>query len=405
MSIRYLIKIGEMTLKGENKNLFERRLKKNILTLLPDVRAGISIRDRRFYLNADESSTKRIEEALSHTFGIVAFSRTKSCEKSIEALKMATADEVERYAHKIYGSDLDLLEERTVSFKIEARRTDKSFPATSYEIASEVGAYLENRFHFLKVDVKKPMWNVRIEIREQVFLYVEEYGGPGGLPVGTAGKGILMLSGGIDSPVSGYLMAKRGLSLEAVYFHTYPYTSEEAVEKVKKLAAALAPYTVGMRLHVVPFTDIQLRIKEKTKKEEVTLLMRAGMVEIAHRIAEKAGAGAIVSGESLSQVASQTIASLRFTGSMTDLPLFRPLIGLDKEEIIRIARKIGTFETSILPYDDCCTIFSPAHPLVNPDYEYMQESLKRLEWEELIQRAVEEREIIDFPPASGKKID
>lgn len=403
MKTRYLIKIGEMSLKGGNKAFFERRLKTNTLELLRGVKPKITIRDRRFYLDVDEQYIDRVEEALSRTFGIVAFTRTRRCEKRMEEIQRTAAEEIERYAGKLYGRNYSDIEVASVAFKIEARRTDKSFPFTSYQIANEVGQYLNDRFDFLRVDVKRPEWRVRIEVREDLYIYVEEKEGPGGLPVGSAGRGLLMLSGGIDSPVAGYLMAKRGLKLEAVYFHTYPFTSDEALEKVKTLASTLAPHFIGIRLHVVPFTDFQLRIKERAREDEVTLLMRAGMVRIAEKIAQQTGAGALITGESLSQVASQTIESLRFTGGMSGLPVFRPLIGLDKEEIIRLSRKIGTFETSILPYEDCCTIFSPDHPVVKPKIEKMLDSWEYLDGEELIEKAASDYKLISFLPDKDKK--
>jgi thiamine biosynthesis protein ThiI len=213
-----------------------------------------------------------------------------------------------------------------------------------------------------------------------------------------------MLSGVIDSPVAGYMMAKRGLDLEAVYFHTYPYTSEEALEKVKTLCSILSPYLMGVTLHVVPFTDFQIRLTERAQPEEITLLMRAGMVRIAEMLALDAGAGCLVSGEALGQVASQTQESMRFTGSVSSLPLFRPLIGLDKEEIISRARSIGTFSTSILPYEDCCTIFTPEHPLVRPDMERMREAWHRVEGEELLNTAKEETEQIRFAPSPTERV-
>ena len=398
MRIRYLIKIGEMTLKGGNKALFERQLRHNMQTLLGGVRHKITIRDRRFYLDADESDAPQVEEALSKVFGIVAFTRTRSCEKDMGELQAASAGEVERYIGSRYGEDPSQLGERSVSFKIDARRTDKSFPYTSYQIASEVGEFLDTSYPFLRVDVKNPDLRIRVEIREDVYVYVDEKRGPGGLPVGSAGKGMLMLSGGIDSPVAGYLMAKRGLSLDAVYFHAYPYTSEDALDKVKNLASILGPYFVGTNLYVVPFTDYQLELKKRARAEEITLLMRAGMVRISELLAKHTGAGALVSGESLSQVASQTLESLRFTGGMTDIPVFRPLIGLDKEEIIRIARDIGTYETSILPFDDCCTIFTPEHPLVKPGPGRMEASWKHLDAEDILKRAADDAEKVFFPP-------
>ena len=281
-------------------------------------------------------------------------------------------------------------------FKIEARRSDKSFFLTSYEIACRLGDVLRARFPELMVDLHHPDWTLNVEIREAAYLYGPETKAPGGLPSGSSGKGLLLLSGGIDSPVAGYLMGKRGLKLDAAYFHTPPFTSEKAKEKVEHLTHILSEYLTGTALHVVPFTETQVRIKERARSEEVTLLMRACMVNIAAIIAEKTGSICLVTGESLGQVASQTPESIRFTGHGTDFPIFRPLIGLDKEQIVSLARKIGTFETSILPYEDCCTLFSPAHPLVRPDYESMVRSFQELEADALLQKAAAEAQIISF---------
>jgi thiamine biosynthesis protein ThiI len=386
MRDQYLIKIGEISLKGGNRSYFEKSLKQNIRAALPGREVRISGREGRFYLRSRDAEEQEVRQALSRTFGVVGFTRTRKSEKSLEALKEETYRLVEEMASELPPGKTE------ASFKIEARRTDKSFPLNSYQIACELGAYLAEEFPFLSVDVRNPDWTISVEIREHSYVYGQLWPGPGGLPVGTAGKGILMLSGGIDSPVAGYMMAKRGLDLEAVYFHTYPYTSDEALEKVKTLSGILSPYLRGLTLHVVPFTDFQMRLAERAEAEEITLLMRAGMVKIAEMLAADIGAGCLVSGEALGQVASQTQESMRFTGSVSSLPVFRPLIGLDKEEIISRARTIGTFSTSILPYEDCCTIFTPEHPLVKPDYQRMREAWERLEADELLQRAKDDTE-------------
>ncbi len=398
MDDRYLIKVGEISLKGGNRSYFENTLKKNIRTSLAGRTIRISGREGRFYLQSSDADPKEIEETLGSTFGIVGFTRTRKTEKTLEALREETRRVVSEMVEQQLESDTG------ASFKIEARRTDKSFPLNSYEIACELGDLIAEEFPSLTVDVRNPQWVINVEIRENAYVYGQLWSGPGGLPVGTAGKGMLMLSGGIDSPVAGYMMAKRGLDLEAIYFHTYPYTSDEALEKVKTLTRTLAPYFAGVTLHVVPFTDFQMRLTERANPEEITLLMRAGMVKIAEQLALDRGAGCLVSGEALGQVASQTQESMRFTGSVSSLPVFRPLIGLDKEEIISRARRIGTFATSILPYEDCCTLFTPEHPLVRPDMETMRSAWENIEGEELLQRAKEETEQISFPPGAAERV-
>jgi len=282
------------------------------------------------------------------------------------------------------------------SFKIAARRSDKSFPLDSYGIACSLGSSISEKYPDVPVDVKHPDLVISVEVRDKVYIYGDTQAGPGGLPIGCAGKGILLLSGGIDSPAAGYMMAKRGLCQHAVYFHAYPYTSDEALEKVKVLASVLASYQGSMKLYAIPFTEVQLHIKKQAKANELTLHLRYAMVRAAEKIAEKEHAQCLVTGEALSQVASQTLESINFTNSASSLPVFRPLIGLDKEEIIRLAEHIGTYETSILPYEDCCTIFSPKHPLVKPDRNSMEEAYSKLMLEGLISSAVDQRDVFSF---------
>lgn len=384
----YLIRFGELSLKGENRGFFEKRLRKNIRRKLQPYSCDITIQSGRFYLRSQDAPERAVREVLSTTFGIVGFTKSIRCPKDMDRVRSAALDAAAELAMEQPGS----------RFKINCRRTDKGFPLTSYDIACDIGGAVLDAHPSLKVDVKKPDWSIGIEIRDAAYIYGRMEKGPGGLPVGCAGRGVLMLSGGIDSPVAGYMMAKRAIKPDAVYFHAYPYTSDEALEKVKKLASLLAPFTGGMRLHVIPFTEAQLSMKKQGRAEELTLHMRAAMVQIAEMVAVEIGAKALITGEALSQVASQTIDSIAFTGSFSTMPVFRPLIGLDKEEIIGIARKIGTFETSILPYEDCCTIFSPEHPLVHPDRVKLSKSYLDLELEELLQKALMEREIFIFPP-------
>ena len=261
-----------------------------------------------------------------------------------------------------------------------------------------LGDHLLKSFPFLTVDCNNPDFTIHCEVREKAVLYVDPHTGPGGLPVGCAGKGTLLLSGGIDSPAAAYLMAKRGLKLDAVYFHTPPFTSDKAEEKVISLARQLAPYCSGLRLFTVPFTPVQLHIKQNCNEEETTLLMRACMMKISEIIGGNNGSKCLVTGEALSQVASQTVESLTFTGSATVFPVFRPLIGYDKEEIILTARMIGTFDISIQPYDDCCTVFSPKRPIVKPAFNKIQHAYEKLEIENLLQEAAENAQCIYLPP-------
>lgn len=395
MNAIYLIKFGEISLKKENRSFFEKKLKKNLRRNIAARDAQIKLTNGRFYVETPEENAPQIEEALAHTFGVVAYSRARRVQKDIEIIKRAAKKVID----SIVGDGLP--PQRPHTFKIEARRTDKSFKLSSYQIACEIGDYLRSEFDFLAVDVHSPDIKIFIEIREEAFIYGNPRQGPGGLPVGSAGRGILMLSGGIDSPVAGHMIAKRGLKLDTIYFHTYPYTSEDALNKVKELARLLSPYLGGTSLFVVPFTEAQLRINERALAQEVTLLMRAGMVKIAEKIAQRQRAHCLVTGEALSQVASQTVESITFTGSAAKTPIFRPLIGLDKEEIIQRARAIGTFETSILPYDDCCTIFTAEHPLLKPGMERMWKAWDKLEIEGLLEKAAEEAERFYIHPLYG----
>lgn len=399
MHVIYLIRVGEISLKGDNRSFFEKRLKTNIRKNLSIKNVAIRNRSGRFYVETDEEHSQEVEKALSRTFGIVGYSKARRVQKDMEVIRRTAVKLIREMTER---GEIDPTAQKPTSFKIEARRTDKSFEKNSYEIACDLGALLRENFDFLTVDVKNPDFILFTEIREEAFLYGSVQAGLGGLPIGTAGKGMLMLSGGIDSPVAGYMMAKRGLKQDFIYFHTYPYTSKEALDKVKSLASILSPYMTGANLFVVPFTDAQLRINERAQAQEITLLMRAAMIKIATALAEKHRGGALITGESLSQVASQTIESIAFTGSATNMPVFRPLIGLDKEEIIRRARLIGTFETSILPYDDCCTIFSSAHPLLRPNTERMWKAWKNLEIEEFLREAIEKTERIYFHPVYGE---
>ena len=384
MNKLYLIKIGEIALKGGNRNFFEKRLKKNIKLSLRGISCKVTGGRGRFFIEAPEEYSGTVEKALSRTFGVTGFSPVTRLEKNIDII----IDEAVRQAEE------NIKNGEGRRFKIQARRADKGFPLRSYDIACAAGDAVLDRVDGTVVDVKNPDWTIHIELRETAYVYGRIMPGPGGLPVGCAGGGMLLLSGGIDSPVAGWLMSKRGLKLDAIYFHTYPYTSDEAKQKVVDLAAILSGYTCGINLYIVPFTDVQLKIKEKGFAKATTLFMRFAMVKIADQITKNNKGLALVTGEALSQVASQTPESIRYTGSGTDLPVFRPLIGMDKEEIIRIAEKIGTFRTSILPYEDCCTLFAPEHPITHPDFDRLTAEFLELGIEELMNKAAENTEKI-----------
>ena len=380
----YLVRLGEISLKGQNRDFFERKLKDNIKYKLRPYRSRFTKQKGRLFIEVDaEAPEELVRLAISTSFGVVGFSKALKCAKNMEAVSKAAATLTSR------PSFLDGVQ----TFKVETVRADKKFPMQSYDISGQLGYEILTANPQLKVNVRQPDRILHVEIRDHAYLYASPEPGPGGLPVGTAGRGMLMLSGGIDSPVAAYRMAKRGLRQEAVYLHAYPYTSDEAKEKVISLAKILSPYCSGITLHVVPFTDVQLHIKTHSHEEENTLLMRACMMRIANALAKKRNCLAIVTGESLSQVASQTLESLAFTNSMSDLPVFRPLVGMDKGEIVVTSRMIGTYETSILPYEDCCTIFSPKHPLVRPEKEKLTEVYDSMGIEALLDQAVEAAEV------------
>jgi thiamine biosynthesis protein ThiI len=368
----FLVKYGEVSLKKGNRPAFLRALRLAIRRRLP----GASVYEswHRIYVECRDEDAPAAAEVLRRTFGLVSYGEAVRTVKEMPAISDAAAGLAASFVAAGLG----------FRFKVEVRRADKSFPLTSYQIACRLGDRILHDVPGLAVDVHEPAWVLAVEIRERAYLYGPESPGPGGLPAGCSGRGVLLLSGGIDSPVAGWMMAKRGLGLEAVHFHTPPFTSAEAREKVVALARILDGWAPGIRLHVVPLTEFAARIRERAPEEETTLLMRAP--------ARRRGADCLVTGESLGQVASQTLPSMAFTGSRTGLPVFRPLCGMDKEEIVCLARRIGTFETSTLPYDDCCVLFSPVHPLIRPDRERMETSWNRLEADALLAQALERLE-------------
>ncbi len=379
-----LVKYGEIILKGLNRPIFEDLLVRNIRAALRGFTPEITKAQATTYVRLpDENNLEEAVERLRKVFGIVSITRAYVLPKEITAICEGTA--------KCLEETLAAAE----TFKVEAKRSDKKFPLKSPEICREVGGYLCGKFPNLSVNVKNPDKTVMVEVRDtHTYVYCDKVKGPGGMPVGTNSKAILLLSGGIDSPVAGYMAAKRGVALEAVHFFSHPYTSDRAKEKVLELAQIVAAYTGGMKVHVVPFTEIQLEIRKHCPEEQLTIIMRRFMMKIAECIAKKNGAIALVTGESIGQVASQTVEALGVTNNAVSLPVFRPVIGMDKDEIVERARMIGTFETSILPYEDCCTIFTPKHPTTKPKLEKIVESERLLDVEGLIRKAVDGVETI-----------
>ena len=377
----WLLKPAELALKGDNRKIFEAVLKRNLQTMLSGTDVQIVLKNGRFYVHGREENSKKIENALSRLIGISGWAQTSGVEKNIDSVLAACISEGE----KIIAQGID-------TFKIEARRTDKSFPLGSYELRCKAGDAVKEAVAGLRVNVQKPGATIRIEIREKAYVYSDLRGGLGGLPVGTAGRGLLLLSGGIDSPVAGFLMATRGMGIDAVHFHAYPYTSKEAKEKVVRLAGILGSYSMGIRLYTVGFTKVQMRIKEKAPEAWATVLLRMAMMDCAQKIALTAKSKCLVTGESLSQVASQTVENLSCTQSVVTLPVLRPLIGSDKETIIRKAEAIGTYKISIEPYEDCCVLFTPPRPVLRGNVAEAQTIYRSLELEPLIEEALKECE-------------
>lgn len=384
-----LVKYGEIILKGLNRPVFENLLIKNIKNALKSL-GDISVTRAQAAIYVEPSDGVDIDdiiERLEKIFGILSITRAGVVEKDIEKIKCAAAQ---------YCGD-DIAEGG--SFKVEAKRADKKFPLKSPEICREVGEYILSEVDGATVDVHNPAHTVMVEVRDfAAYVYCKKLAAQGGLPTGCGGKAMLLLSGGIDSPVAGYMIAKRGVELEALNFFSYPYTSERAKEKVISLAATLAGFTSRIKLHIVPFTNIQLAIRDNCPEEHLTLIMRRFMMKIAERVARANNAEALITGESLGQVASQTMQALHVTNSVVDMPVFRPLIGMDKEEIVRISRKIDTFETSILPYEDCCTVFTPKHPTTKPKLDRIIKSESVLDAEALINEAIEGIETMIIEP-------
>lgn len=375
-----LVKLGEIVLKGLNRKTFEDILIKNLKRRLANV-GQFQVRSAQSTITItpvyDDADMDEAADCVSKVFGIAAFSRACVAEKDIETIKQAAA---EYLADTLEGVD---------TFKVEAKRSDKKFPLTSPQICTEVGGYLLRKFPNLSVDVHNPDITVTVEVRDFAsYIRAGVIKGAGGIPVGTGGKAAVLISGGIDSPVASYMMAKRGLELTAIHFASPPYTSERAEEKVVELLKKVSAYSGRMKMYTVPFTKIQEQIKDKCHEEYFTIIMRRFMMKIAERVAKQNDCLALITGESLGQVASQTIGAIACTDNACSMPVFRPLIGMDKEEIIEISRKIDTFDISIQPYEDCCTVFTPKHPRTRPILADVIAEENKIDYEPLIEEAV-----------------
>ena len=387
----YLGKIGELSLKGSNKQEFENLLVKNTRKYLEGKKTSVKLIAGRLYIECDDEDCLAVEFALSHLLGITGWAQAKTCANDIEEIKKLVYELAEIEAKK--GAK---------TFKIDARRAYKQFPMNSYEINCEAAGPVEA---LMKVDVHHPDVTIYIELREKTYVYTDANVGCRGLPVGSSGKGLLLLSGGLDSPVAGYRMLRRGMKIECCYFHSYPYTSEEAKQKVVTLAQKLAYYGIQTYLNVIPFTDVQMKIKEKAPEAWSTLMLRVCMMKVANLMARRCKAKCIITGESVGQVASQTIENMTVTEHFAEFPMMRPLCGMDKEEIIRTSEFIDTYETSILPYEDCCVLFSPKHPVLRGTVEEAEEIYKALEVDDLIVKAYKEREIYKLTLSEARKIE
>ena len=382
----FLMKLGEIVLKGANKRQFENKLRQNVRRRLRSYgNFDVYIMQSTLYVQPmdDLADLEGAWEACHSIFGVVSICRCRPCEKNLDAIFAA----VEEYL----GDDLDCAR----SFKVESKRSDKAFPMTSIAISQDIGGRIAEAHPNLKVDVRSPEYVVYVEVRDlAAYVHGPAEPGAGGLPTGVGGRAMCLLSGGIDSPVAAYMIAKRGVEIEAVHFFSYPYASQLAKDKVVELARLVTKYCGRMSVNIVSFTEIQEAIRDNCPEEYFTLIMRRFMMEISQRIAKHHGCGALITGENLGQVASQTMEAMAVTGAVVEIPIFMPLVGMDKEEIVTISRKIGTFDTSVLPYEDCCTVFTPKHPKTKPTIGQLLQAESKLDRQALIDRALENVEKI-----------
>lgn len=398
--VTYLAKLGELTLKGTNIKFFERQLFKNAQSYFEESdKVKIELRAGRMYFSGDDALAPKIEFCLEHLIGITGFAKCEVCEKNIGAIKKT-----------VFALCKAAAKNGAKTFKCDTRRADKNFPLNSYETSKEAAAEVFDK-KILSVDVHSPDVTIFIEVRENVFVYTaaasknardsilrfsDSKKALRGLPVGVSGKGLALLSGGIDSPVAAFRMMKRGMKIDCVYFHSYPYTSDEAQKKVEDLAAIISRFGISVHLHIVSFTEAQMKIKQSSPENFSTLLLRMCMMRVANLVAERIGAQCIVTGESLGQVASQTIENMSVTESMAAFPLLRPLCAMDKEEITLEAQRIGTYETSILPYEDCCVLFSPKHPVLRAGVDEAKKIFDAMQIESILQKSYDERVVKNF---------
>ncbi len=377
-----LLKFGELFLKGKNRHEFLKLLMKNILNKLNGYQLKLEETQGRLIISDyDELLEDEIIENVQKVFGLIAVMPALEFETSLESIES-----------RVKALELDSFK----TFKVETKRADKKFPMSSMEVSAHIGGVILDEFDWLSVDLYNPdvVVNIEIRVNGKTYLYNKLLPCAGGLPLGSAGKGLLLLSGGIDSPVAGYMMSKRGLEIEAVHFHSYPYTSVQAKEKVFQLAKEISEYCGKIKLHVVSFTEIQEQIHRNCDPEYMITIMRRIMMRIAQRLCKDNGLGAIITGESLGQVASQTMQSMNVTNAVVDIPVFRPVLAFDKEEIMDIAKKIKTYETSILPYEDCCTVFLPKNPVIKPTVTRAEYNEKFLDVDALVEQAIANEEIV-----------
>lgn len=370
----------EIFLKGLNRNKFERQLQKNITKVLKEVQYQFVVDQNRWFIYSE--NLQEVINRVKRVFGVSELCIVKEVEAKLEDIERAALERV--------------VNSKAATFKIETNRANKAFPLNSMETSRTVGAYVLKNTEDIKVNVTNPQCVVNIEIRGKAYIYQEKIKAVGGLPYGMNGSTMLMLSGGIDSPVAGYLMARRGVELNCVYYHSHPYTSERAKDKVKDLARILSEYTGKINLYVVPFTEIQMQIIEKCREDELTIIMRRFMMRIACELAELKKSNSVTTGESIGQVASQTMESLVVSDDVSDRPVFRPLVAMDKGDIMNLAKDIGTYDTSILPYEDCCTIFVPKHPKTKPRLKEIIASEEALQIHELVKKAIEDMEVYEL---------